>query len=231
MKNKNPTWERNYKNKRFNKYPYDAVVSFIFKNFKKKNRNKIKILDLGCGGGNNSYFIAKEGFDLYAVDGSKESIKLTRNKLNFYDKKKIIKSDFTKLPYNKDFFNCIVDRQSLGCNKINDIKKIINEIYRVLKKGGKYLGFYFSLEHPQIKFGNLLSYNKLGKKIIGGDYSNFSRGDFKKSGLLHFFSEREIFLLFEKFKKVNVLKNIEKKIKNKKLEEIVSTTFVVEVTK
>ena len=28
-----------------------------------------------------------------------------------------------------------------------------------------------------------------------------------------------------------LLKNIEKKIKNKKLEEIVSTTFVVEVTK
>ena len=63
-------------------------MSFIFKNFKNKIRKNVKVLDLGCGGGNNSYFIAKEGFDLYAVDGSNTSIQITRKKLSFYDKKK-----------------------------------------------------------------------------------------------------------------------------------------------
>ncbi len=149
MKNKISTWERNYINKRFNKYPYDEVVSFIFKNYSNAARCKIKILDLGCGGGNNSHFIAKEGFDLYAVDGSNESIKLTKKKLNFYNRKKIIKSNFEKMPFKKNFFNCIVDRQSVSCNSISDIKKILNEVFRILKKGGKYLGFYFSLDHPQ----------------------------------------------------------------------------------
>ena len=80
--------KKNYRNKRYNKYPFDSVVSFIFKNFKNKIRKNVKVLDLGCGGGNNSYFIAKEGFDLYAVDGSNTSIQITRKKLSFYDKKK-----------------------------------------------------------------------------------------------------------------------------------------------
>ena len=42
MKNKISTWERNYINKRFNKYPYDEVVSFIFKNYNNATRNKNK---------------------------------------------------------------------------------------------------------------------------------------------------------------------------------------------
>ena len=84
MKNKISTWERNYINKRFNKYPYDEVVSFIFKNYNNATRNKTKILDLGCGGGNNSYFIAKEGFDLYAIDGSKRVYKINKTKTKFY---------------------------------------------------------------------------------------------------------------------------------------------------
>ena len=125
MKKMNSVWEKNYKNKRYNKYPFDSVVSFIFRNFNNKKRDKIKILDLGCGGGNNSYFIASEGFDLYAVDGSNESINITRNKLPFYDKNKIIKSYFQKLPFRKNFFNCVIDRQSLSCNEIKDIKKLL----------------------------------------------------------------------------------------------------------
>ena len=230
MKNKISNLERNYINKKFNKYQYDEVISIIFKNYNNATRNKTKILDLGCGGGNNSYFIAKEGFDLYAVDGSNESIKLTKQKLSFYNKTKIIKCNFTKMPYKNNFFNSIIDRQSVSCNSINDIKKILNEVFRILKNGGKYLGFYFSLEHPQTKYGNLLKHNKRGTKIVGADFNNFKKGDFKKSGLLHFFSETEIFLLFSKFKNINLKKNIEKKI-NKKNQEITSITFVVEATK
>ena len=76
-------WERNYKKKRYNSYPYDKVVSIILRTYPiKKNRKKIKVLDLGCGGGNNTEFLAKEGFDVYAVDGSKEAINLTKKRVS-----------------------------------------------------------------------------------------------------------------------------------------------------
>ena len=60
MKKSNPVWEKNYRNKRYNKYPFDLVVSFIFKNFKNKIRKNVKVLDLGCGGGNNSTLLQKK---------------------------------------------------------------------------------------------------------------------------------------------------------------------------
>ena len=227
----NSIWERNYKNKRYNKYPFDSVVSFIFRNFNNKKKDKIKILDLGCGGGNNSYFIAKEGFDLYAVDGSDESINITRNKLSFYDKNKIIKSYFQKLPFKRNFFDCVIDRQSLSCNKIKDIEKIVNEIYRILKSDGKYLGLVYSLEHPQLKFGLKLKDNIYKGVVIGSDYNNFKKGTFNKSGQIHFFSEKEIFNLFSKFKKINITKQIIKKLsKNMKYNDE-HICFELEITK
>jgi len=231
MKKSNPVWEKNYRNKRYNKYPFDSVVSFIFKNFKDKIRKNVKVLDLGCGGGNNSYFIAKEGFDLYAVDGSNTSIQITREKLSFYDKNKITKCYFQKLPFQKNFFNCVIDRQSLSCNKIKDIKKIVKEIYRTLKEGGKYLGFIYSLDHPELKYGKKLADNIYRGNIIGSDYHNFSKGTFKKSGLIHFFSEKEILKLFSDFKDVSIEKQVIHKLKKNMKYDTQHISFEVSVTK
>ena len=94
----NNIWEKNYKKGRYNKYPFDEIVSFILSYFK-KNRNKTRILDLGCGGGNNTKFLVDEKFDTYAVDGSSESLSLTKKLLkNKFNKKKMIVSEFKKIP-------------------------------------------------------------------------------------------------------------------------------------
>ena len=70
-------WDKNYLNGRFNRYPYDRVVSFILNNFSSGNRSTKRILDLGCGGGNHIKFLAEEGFNYYGIDGSEESIRLS----------------------------------------------------------------------------------------------------------------------------------------------------------
>ncbi len=231
MSNIKKIWERNYKNKRFNKYPFDRVVSFIFRNFKNKNKKKIKILDLGCGGGNNSFFLAQEGFDLYAVDGSSESIKITRKRLNFYDKKKIIKCNFSKLPFKKNFFDCIIDRQSLSCNSYKDIKKIVKEIYRVSKPNCRLISFIYSLKHPDIKFGKKINENTFNSEVIGADFNNFKKGIFRKSGLIHFFSEKQISRLFSNFKKILIHRDISMKFKNSEKYETTSESFILEIKK
>ena len=39
------------------------------------------MLDFGCGAGANTWFLAREGFDTYAFDGSEFAIRNAKNKL------------------------------------------------------------------------------------------------------------------------------------------------------
>ena len=60
----NPTWEKNYKSlKRYNKYPFDFIVSYTKKYF--KDGYGLRSLDLGCGGGNNTKFLQEENFNVF----------------------------------------------------------------------------------------------------------------------------------------------------------------------
>jgi len=186
-------WEKNYKSGRYNRYPYDQVVSFVLSNYGSvPDRKKIRILDLGCGGGNNTKFLCEEGFDAYGIDSSPTSIKLTRQFIEDCGEiEKIKLEDFENLSFTNDFFDCVIDRQSLGHNPSNKLDIIISEILRVLKPGGHYLGFMFNADHPHRSFGKSINND--------GDMNDFSNGSFKKSGLVHFFTVEEITRRFESF--------------------------------
>ena len=96
------TWENNYKNlKRYNNYPHDFVVSETLKHF--KNVNKIKALDLGCGGGGNTKFLAEQGFLTYGVDASQTAVNLTKKKLVKSKKKKLLKQTLKIYHLKKTF--------------------------------------------------------------------------------------------------------------------------------
>ena len=97
------TWEKNYKIlKRYNNYPYEFIISYTLRNFKPSK--KIKALDLGCGGGGNTKFLAEQGFSTYGVDGSQTAVNLTKKKLTKTQKKNIYKATFDNLPFKKKFF-------------------------------------------------------------------------------------------------------------------------------
>ena len=46
-------------------YPFDNVVTFLFRNYPKDKQSEINILEVGCGGGNNLRFAAREGFNVF----------------------------------------------------------------------------------------------------------------------------------------------------------------------
>lgn len=133
-----------------NEFPYIEIVSFIRKNFTNKiapqNRADIKILELGCGWGNNIKFIAKEGFSAYGLDFSKTAINHIKELAKDLDNLYPVFGDMLELStIFEPQFDAIVDRagmQTLANSK--DIARTINEAYKVLKPNGMLFAMIFS---------------------------------------------------------------------------------------
>ena len=194
----NPAWQENYRRGRYNRYPYDSIVSMIMRQFAHaEDRRGVRLLDLGCGGGNNLRFIQEQGFDFRAIDGAPESIRLTRDYLGLDpDDARIVEGDFRDLPFDDRMFDGVIDRASMGCNIFDDIRRIVGEIHRVLKPGGWYFGCDLcSLDHPDLRFAN---------NIDGGDYDDFSDGAFVAARQVHGFSPDEIRTLFGAFDPITI---------------------------
>jgi ubiquinone/menaquinone biosynthesis C-methylase UbiE len=140
----NSGWDKLFKRKTWGKYPCEELVRYIFNNFKKKKSN-IKILELGCGTGANIFFLAKEGFSTFGIDGSKTALKIAEKYLKSEKlKAKLSHGDIIKLPYKSNYFDCVIDVECIYSNSLNDTTKILNETVRVLKKRGLFFSKTFS---------------------------------------------------------------------------------------
>ena len=191
-------WEERYANNEvLLSYPFDSVVSFIFKSFKGVDRRKIKVLDLGCGGGNHVSFLASEGFDYYGIDYSKSAVSSVRKFLHSkgFDTSTVIQGDVRELPYDNNFFDAIIDRQVIGQNCWLEIQKIYFEVYRVLKKNGLYYGLNFFEDDENIHYATHIS---------DGDYTNFREGKLKGLGQRHFFSLQQLYSLLSRFNIIDI---------------------------
>lgn len=217
-------WEKNYKSRRYNKYPYNDIISFILKHFgKEKDKSSIKILELGCGGGNNLMFLKNEGFDFYAIDISDTSIEIVKNLLGKnFNKNKILKGCFMEIPFQNNFFDAIIDRASITCNETKDLPSIFNEIFRTLKSNGLFYSCtLFSDDHPELK---------KAKKVEKNDFKYFENSVFSAASQIHGFNETEIKKLLKKFKLYELTK-VEKKTIMKNKKKLVESTFNLEAIK
>lgn len=93
---------------------------------------------MGCGLGRHSILFGKNGFDVSCFDISTEAINRTKEwaeeeKLKFNYKV----GDMLKLPYNNEQFDCIYCRNVISHTDTEGMKKIIKELYRVMKHDGE----------------------------------------------------------------------------------------------
>lgn len=190
------------KGRQFNSYPFDILVSITAKKFfhlPADERKRVKVLDLGCGTGNNAKFFAENGFSVFGIDGSETIINVCKKRFNQWKLKgDFIQGDFLALPFKNNSFDLAVDRESLYANKILDIKEIIGEVYKKLKPGGYFVSFMFNSFHPDMKFGT---------EIEANTYDDFSKGSFVGTGKAHLTNIKEILQLFSKFKIENIARH------------------------
>ncbi len=200
---KNNHWQKKIyeKNLQINEYPFSEVVSY-FKRLKlSKKKKQIKILEIGCGCGNNLSFLAQQGFKVSGIDFSHKAIKIAKN---VFRKKKLsadlVVGNIKKLNWSNEKFDYVFDRAALTHNSHTDIPIILDEVSRVLKKKGTFVSF------------DLFSINIPNKK------------NFKVLGLTSFFNLNGIKKMFSKFN----LKRIEKKKIYNQKNKLIDETFFVE---
>jgi ubiquinone/menaquinone biosynthesis C-methylase UbiE len=118
-----------------------------------------KILDLACGEGYNCRIMAKKGASVYGVDFSERMIDLAVQE----EEKEKLGIMYSVLDagnlhvLEKDAFDIVTCFMAL--QDIENYKDAINEVYRVLKKGGH---FIFVMPHP------CFEKRILNGEIIGG---------------------------------------------------------------
>ena len=103
-----------------------------------------KILDLGCGSGRDSMNFIKLGYEVTAVDGSKELAKKASALLG----KEVIASTFEELEL-KEKFHGIWACASLLHIKREDLKIVLNNLYNNLDDKGV---FYMSFKYGEKEY-------------------------------------------------------------------------------
>lgn len=103
-----------------------------------KKHNVKRVLDLGCGSGGHMVYLAENGFAVYGIDNSEKAIDLAEEYLKESKLKGDLKigSMYGKLPYENDFFDAVISFRAIYHAKIEDIRKAIKEIERILKPRG-----------------------------------------------------------------------------------------------
>jgi len=115
-------------------FPYKHLLETILKELNIKKEDKI--LDVGCGTGHFLKMLKKMGVkEITGIDNSKFALEFCKQKVS---KIKLLKLDIGKpLPFQSNEFDKIVVINVLYLFSKQERKKILKELYRVLKNGGK----------------------------------------------------------------------------------------------
>jgi ubiquinone/menaquinone biosynthesis C-methylase UbiE len=124
--------------------PRPILVEFVEKGLIKKG----KALDLCCGAGTNTAYLAENGFKVTAIDISQRAIEYAKEKAEHANVKiNFMIQSFVDLAFRDEEFDFVLD---IGCFhhvEIEDRNKFIEGAYRVLKKAGSYLLLCFSYKN------------------------------------------------------------------------------------
>lgn len=190
-------WEEIHRTRKWGAYPPEHVIRFAARNFYgAADRSGVKILDFGCGQGANTWYLAREGFDVYAFDGSESAVEKAEAQLSSQGLNAHFRiADGIDTGYENDFFDAVIDNVCIYSNTMKNIKIMYSSILNMLKPGGKLL---------TVVFGEDLFGYGTGKLIEPGTYTDIKEGSLADRGTVHIFKEGELPALLEDLGFINI---------------------------
>ncbi len=175
-------------------------------------KNKIMAADLMTGLGENWQFIKKHNqqAEITAIDFSEGMLKIAakRNKKNYNQEIRIVNADVLESPFPDETFDLIVCAFGLKTLNQQQVKKLAEETFRLLKPGGRYSFievsvptniflkklYLFYLEHIIPLIGRLFLGNPAQYKMLSfytREFNNAEKafGLFKAAGLAPYYKK------------------------------------------
>ena len=119
------------------RYPNELVVRWSFQTFPAIVQNRYRILDLGCGAGRHSMFLAKEGFEVTACDFSEAGLRETKTRScaeNLTVRTVLCEAD--NLPFGSNQFDGVLCYGVLYYMPRERFQAAVTELLRLLRPGG-----------------------------------------------------------------------------------------------
>ncbi|HMQ68985.1 MAG TPA: class I SAM-dependent methyltransferase [Ignavibacteria bacterium] len=162
-------WNEYYKNKS-NQVPRETLVKALeFIREKKKNEKDLYAIDMGCGHGADTIELLKNGWNVLAIDGDKNGIKLLNESVDDSFKKNLRTEVISFEEFeSKDLKKCDLLNASFSLPfcKPEHFKVLWDNILNSIKKGGVFSGQLFGENdewayNKNMTFLNIKSVHKL----------------------------------------------------------------------
>ena len=195
-----PVWERVFQEQEWGRYPPEELIRFVARNYySAPNRQLVRILELGCGPAANIWYLAREGFDAFGIDGSETAIAQAERRMSDEGLAANLQiADMVSIDslFPAGHFDAVIDIASVQHNNLKAVTAILGQSLDLLKPEGR----IFSMMVSSGSYGD-----GMGKEIEPGTFVDVAEGPpLHRRGLGHFFSLEEVQSLYTRFADVQI---------------------------
>ncbi|MFO0629411.1 MAG: class I SAM-dependent methyltransferase [Polyangiales bacterium] len=177
-------WEDIFRSQGWGRYPSESVIRFVARRFyAAPDRRAVRLLDLGCGTGACAWYMAREGFQVSAIDSAPTGIATAEARFAEEGLAAEFRlGDIAELPWGDDTFDGVVDSFAMCCMPLARMRRVVGEVRRVLRPGGWFLSLGFS--DRSWGYG-------LGRPLGDGAFTDITEGPFRDRGTTQLLSRAQ----------------------------------------